>query len=160
VRPGELVAFSVDDLDLEDCIVKVQRYRTKFQTTKSTNGVRLIAISEGLADSLRQHLVGWRPNPRNLIFPGERKNGPLHPSSVVREHLKPLCKKLGIVPRGMNAFRHCSASMMDHLNIPMKIRQERHGHAPGTKITMVHYTHAVSADARMAANALGSLLVN
>ena len=83
---------------------------------------------------------------------------PLHPSCVRRDHLEPLCKSLGIQPKGMKAFRHCSASMMDQAGVPLKVRQERLGHAPGSKVTMVHYTHSVSEDGRIAAAKMGELL--
>ena len=32
------------------------------------------------------------------------------------------------------------------------------GHAPGSKVTMVHYTHSVSEDGRIAAAKMGKLL--
>jgi hypothetical protein len=51
-----------------------------------------------------------------------------------------------------------SATPMEALNAPMKIRQERFGHAPGSNITLAIYTHAVDADDRLLAEQLGEML--
>ena len=116
-------------------------------------------LSQALTEHLREYLRTWRPNSLNLLFVSTT-GGPLHPCSVRRDQLGPICKALGIKAKGLKAFRHCSASLMDRAGVPMKVRQERLGHAPGTKVTMVHYTHTVSEDARLAASAVASLLVN
>jgi hypothetical protein len=47
---------------------------------------------------------------------------------------------------------------MDRLNAPMKVRQERLGHAPGSNITLAVYTHAVGEDDRLLADQLGEML--
>jgi hypothetical protein len=47
---------------------------------------------------------------------------------------------------------------MDRLNAPMKIRQERFGHAPGSDLTLGVYTHAVAEDDRRVAEQLGEML--
>jgi hypothetical protein len=48
--------------------------------------------------------------------------------------------------------------MMDQAGVPMRVRQERLRHAPGSKVTMVHYTHSISEDGRSAAARMGQLL--
>jgi len=47
---------------------------------------------------------------------------------------------------------------MDRLNAPMKIRQERLGHAPGSNLTLGVYTHTVDEDDRVVADQLGEML--
>lgn len=47
---------------------------------------------------------------------------------------------------------------MDQLNAPMKIRQERLGHAPGSDITMAVYTHVLGEGDRKVAQHLGDTL--
>lgn len=160
VRPGELCALKIEDLDLERGIIHVRRsvWRTIFITPKTANAIRDLAISDNLTEHLQVYLKTWKPNADNLLFIS-KCGGPLHPCSVRRDVLIPICTKLGIQAKGLKAFRHCSATMMDQAGVPMKVRQERLGHAPGTKVTMVHYTHSVAGDARMAATAVGSMLV-
>jgi integrase len=76
----------------------------------------------------------------------------------MRSKLHPLLNSLGIQRCGLHAFRHTNSSLMDRLNAPMKTRQERLGHAPGSDITMSVYTHAVSEDDRRIALQLGEIL--
>jgi hypothetical protein len=47
---------------------------------------------------------------------------------------------------------------MDHLKVPMKTRQERLGHAPGSAVTMSTYTHSLGDDDHAIANELGRYL--
>jgi hypothetical protein len=47
---------------------------------------------------------------------------------------------------------------MDQLNAPMKIRQERLGHAPSSDITMAVYTHVLGEGDRQVAQQLGDIL--
>lgn len=47
---------------------------------------------------------------------------------------------------------------MDRLNAPMKIRQERFGHAPGSNLLLGVYTHTVEEDDRLVAEQLGEML--
>ena len=82
----------------------------------------------------------------------------MHPCS--ERSARPDLQDAGDCGEGMESFRHCSATLMDPAGVPMKVRQERLGHAPGTPETMVRYAHTVSDDARLAARAVGSLLVN
>lgn len=84
----------------------------------------------------------------------------LRPSVVTRDQLGRICKKLGIVTRGLKVFRHCSATFMDQENIPIVVRQERLGHRPGSKVTMVHYTHSVPAGHKAAAETVGQILAS
>lgn len=88
------------------------------------------------------------------------ETGMLHPTTIRRDKLAPLCRKLGINVKNMKAFRHGCATMMDQANFPAKVRQERLGHAVGSKVTMVHYTHSLPADHRAAAVAVGGLLAS
>lgn len=161
MRPGELCALDLASLNLDALTIHVSRsaWRSIISTPKTPNAIRTIAITEELAEHIRQYLLNWRPNKGNLLFISPQ-GGPLHPCSVRRDSLGPICDKLSIQAKGLKAFRHGSATLMDQAGVPMKIRQERLGHAPGTKVTMVHYTHSLSQDARSAASTLGSLLTH
>jgi integrase len=69
-------------------------------------------------------------------------------------------ERLGILRCGNYAFRHMNATLMDQLNTPMKTRQSRLGHEPGSPVTLGNYTHAIDADDRMAADRIGALLAS
>jgi integrase len=159
MRAGELCGLRIEDLDLERCVVNVKQsvWRGKAQTPKTVNSIRQFAISPKLAFHLRTYLSMWRPNQLNLVF--ATKNGtPWDQNLVVKRKLHPLLESLGIRRCGMHAFRHTNGSLMDRLNTPMKIRQERLGHAPESDLTLAVYTHPVEADDRLVAEQLGEML--
>jgi integrase len=159
MRAGELCGLRIEDLDLERCAVNVRQsvWRGKVQTPKTENSIRQFAISAKLASHLRTYLSGWQHNRLNLVF--ATKNGtPWDQNLVVKRKLHPLLESLGIRRCGMHAFRHTNGSLMDRLNTPMKIRQERFGHAPGSGLLLGAYTHAVEEDDRRVAEQLGEML--
>ena len=84
-----------------------------------------------------------------------RAGRPWAPCNLMRYKLHPLLDSLGIKRCGLHAFRHTNGSLMDRLNAPMKVRQERLGHALGSDITMAIYTHSVGEDDRRVALQLG-----
>ncbi len=157
MRPGELAGLRLEDVNLEGLSVRVVQsvWAGKLQAPKNANAVRELAISPELAGHLRIYLSAWRPNPLKLLFASQ--NGtPLSSGNVWKRHLGPLLDKLGIKRRGTNAFRHTSACFMDRLNTPMTVRQERLGHAPGSPVTLAHYTHSVGEDNRKVADQMGA----
>jgi integrase len=159
MRAGELCGLRIEDLDLETCVVNVRQtvWRGKVQSPKTVNSIRQFAISPKLAAHLRTFLTSWRPNPLHLLF--ATGNGtPWDQNLIVKRKLRPLLDSLKIQRCGLHAFRHTNGSLMDRLNAPMKVRQERLGHAPGSNITMAVYTHSVSADDRQLAEQLGNIL--
>ena len=159
MRAGELCGLRIEDIDLGQCLVNVKQsvWRGKIQTPKTANSIRQFAISPKLASHLRAYLSTWRPNLLNLAF--ATKNGtPWDQNLIVKRKLHPLLESLGIRRCGLHAFRHTNGSLMDRLNAPMKIRQERLGHAPGSNVTLAIYTHAVGEDDRLVAGQLGEML--
>ncbi len=159
MRAGELCGLRVEDMDLESCIVNVRQsvWRGQVQSPKTVNSIRQFAISPKLNGHLRSFLGTWRSNPLGLVFT-TCTGRPWAPCNLMRSKLHPLLDSLGIKRCGLHAFRHSNGSLMDRLNAPMKVRQERLGHALGSDITMAVYTHAVSEDDRRVADQLGNLL--
>jgi integrase len=159
LRAGELCGLRVTDLGLENAMVSVKQsvWRGTAQTPKTTNAVRTISISQGLAQHLQRYLTTWRPNALGLVF-AMRSGKPWAPCNLMRRHLHPLLDSLGLRRCGLHAFRHSNGSLMDRLCVPMKIRQERLGHASGSAITMERYTHSVGEDDGRTADQIGQLL--
>jgi integrase len=159
MRPGELAGLRIENLHLEDSFIRVTHsvWGGKLQEPKSSNAKRDIMITPALAAHLKSYLSVWKQNDLDLLFCSPTGR-PITPSNVRQFNLGPVCKKLGLKTKGLKAFRHCCASMMDQAGTPLKVRQERLGHAPGSPVTMAHYTHSVSADHRSAATAVGGML--
>jgi integrase len=84
-----------------------------------------------------------------------RKGKRLHPDNFVKRELKPILDKLGL-KGGLHAFRHGNATALDRMNVPMKVRQERLGHAEAQ--TTMGYTHLVNEDDRLLSEKLGEIL--
>lgn len=158
MRAGELCGLRIEDVSLGECFVTVKpSVGRQDSSPKTANSIRQFAISQKLASHLRVYLSTWRPNLLNLMF--ATKNGtPWDQNLVVKRKLHPLLESLGIRRCGLHAFRHTNGSLMDRLNAPMKIHQERFGHAPGSSLTLSIYTHAVEEDDRLVAEQLGEML--
>src|ERR1700677_4539416 len=158
MRAGELFGLRVEDIDLKVWVISVRQtvWRNVIQTPKTANSTRQFAISAALSTHLRSFLNTRRPNLLNLVF-ATKGGKPLDRGNVIRK-LHPLLESLKIKHCGLHAFRHTNGSLMDRLQTPMKVRQERLGHAPGSDITMTAYTHTASEDDRRIAQQLGEIL--
>lgn len=159
IRAGELLGLCLSNIQLDNCMIRITQsvWRGIIQQPKTKRAKRPIAITAELAEHIRSYLSTWKPNEKNLLF-AKPSGKPWTPGFVRRYYLKPLCDKLDIQTAGLKAFRHCSATMMDRAGVPLKVRQERLGHHPGSAVTMVHYTHAIPEDNRAAAVAIGGML--
>jgi integrase len=87
-----------------------------------------------------------------------KKGTPWDANLLVKRKLRPLCGKLRIAPRGLHAFRHGQGTLLDQMNVPVKVRQQRLGHA-SAELTLNIYTHAISSDERKFVEELGSKLI-
>ncbi len=159
LRAGELFGLRAQDVNLEKTSVTVHQavWNRQVQTPKTDNANREFALSPDLGERLRVFLTTWRPNPLGLLF-ASRSGLPLDRSNFVVQKLWPLLDSLGISRCGLHAFRHTNGSLMDRLGAPMKLRQQRLGHAPGSDITMAVYTHLIGDDDHKVAAQLGDIL--
>jgi integrase len=165
IRAGEVVALKKGDIDLVLGVVHVKEsaWRGKLQTPKTDNAIRQIAISPQLVLHIVQYVQNcWRPSEENLLF--STKNGTAFDHyNLVSWQLQPLVVELGIRTAdtvkgvGFKAFRHGSATIMDRMNAPIRMRTERLGHSD-PMMTLGTYTHAVSEDEQRIAAMIGSVL--
>jgi len=154
IRRGEVCGLNVGDVDLANHSIIVKRSVSKRRVLKSPkNGkARVSALSPQLTERLKSFVEG-RSVEEPLFLSKEGKR--LEPDNFVKRHLKPILKKLGL-KGAAHAFRHGNGTLLDSLRAPMKVRQDRLGHAD-PKTTML-YTHAVSEDERRTAEQLGAVL--
>lgn len=158
LRAGELCGLRVDDLDLHQGRVTVNQsaWRGHILDPKSASGIRCFSLSRQMTLHLSSFLLRWRPNVLQLLF-ATRNGTPWDANLLVKRKLHPLLDQLGIARCGLHAFRHANASMMDRLQVPMKVRQQRLGHSD-PKITLGTYTHLASSDDERIATQLGEIL--
>ena len=158
MRAGELCGLRTSDLDLSSGQVSVRQsaWRGKIQSPKTENAYRTIPLSLELCEHLAGFLRTWRPNERHLMF-ANRNGNPWDANLLVKRKMRPLLKSLGIEGGGLHSLRHANETMMDRLNVPMKVRQERLGHSD-PRITLGTYTHTVSEDHKRVADELGKAI--
>ena len=101
-------------------------------------------------------MARWTPNERGLLFV-TRNGTPWDANLVVKRKLYPLLDSLGIERGGLKAFRHANSTLMDRLNVPLKVRQERMGHGDAS-FTLDVYTHVASEDVSRFAAQLDEIL--
>jgi integrase len=161
IRAGELMGVRRKDVDLDKMSIRIVQtvWEGRLQIAKTERASRTIAISESLAEHLREYLASnWTRNTLGLLF-ATRNGNPFDAGNVVQLHLHPIMEKLAISlsPCGFHAFRHTSASLMDGEGVPLRVRQGRLGHAD-PKTTIKIYTHILDNKAdREIANRLGEM---
>jgi integrase len=146
MRAGELCGLRVCDFDLERGLVGVRQsvWRGKVQSPKSENAMRCFALSPRLLAHIADSLKRWKPNEKGLVF-ATRNGTPWDANLLVKRKLYPLLDSLRIARGGLHAFRHTNSTLMDHLGVPLRLRQERLGHSDSS-LTLDVYTHVVSKD--------------
>jgi integrase len=152
---GDLQSFLTNDIDgnaIPVNFIEVRRSRWgRYLTRPKNSKVRPFAISHTLAEALHSYIEQRDKNsPLFLSTEGCR----LHPENLVKRVLKPILRELGIVGAS-HGFRHGNITEMDRMGTPMAVRKSRVGHADDS--TTMKYTHLVSSDARITAEALGKL---
>ena len=161
MRPAEVCGLDAKAIDLENRVISVRQSVSMghIVAPKTAAGYRDFAISEELAEHIREFLNGKR---EGLLFQTP-EGGPWRESKVVERKLNPLLDRLGIehFGKGLKALRHWNSTEMDRAGAPIKVRQTRLGHDdPRTTLGMRNrggYTHIVSADDRAVAAQFGSM---
>jgi integrase len=137
LRFGELAGLHVEDIDYVRGVIRVRRsvWRGIEVSTKTKKGYRDVRIDSSTVVMLKQYL-GDRSTGR--VF--QSKNGtPIDIHAASGEVLKPLCKRLGIEPGGMHAFRHGRVSQLQANNVPADLIKDQIGHS--SLRTTRGYTH-------------------
>jgi integrase len=158
LRIGEVLALTWETVSPENGQIEVKKsvWRGQVKKTKTQAGERTLLISPKLA----AHLATFRDGSvqsgdvvpiraTGLLFSHNGK--PLSADYILRRKFQPFLKSLGLPEAGFHSFRHANATFMDSMNVPMKTRQTRLGHADA-ETTMNIYTHTVTNADRELAN--------
>ena len=130
IRTGEALALQWSDIDFENNQITIQRSVRKgvIKDTTKTGIDRKIDLNKPLKALLlksRAKLQVATP----WLFPNSRTNLPYsEPKSLIRYHLKPILKKLGIKYRTLYATRHTFATSAVENSIPLTYIQRQLGH--------------------------------
>jgi integrase len=153
MRIGEASGLHVDDLDLDNCVIHVQRsvWNGREQAPKTVNAVREIDIDSGLAALLRQH-IGDKKAGRMF----EARNGsPISGNNVLQRVLHPLLERLGIPRAGLHAFRHSRVTMLRKRGTPEDLQKQWIGHSSLRTTDRYSHTHQELEYRRLAASKAG-----
>lgn len=155
LRIGELLALRWRALDLDHGTLAVREsvYEGQFQLPKTPKARRTIPLGPNAVAALQTHRQRMtRTEPTDLVF-ASRKGTPMRESKILTEVLQPAAVEAGLGHVTWHQFRHIHASLLNDLKIPVKIAQERLGHA-SLSTTLNIYTHVVDDSHRKAAEAV------
>jgi integrase len=149
LRIGEALALTKEQANPQTGLIvvkgKVWRGQLK-DTVKSASARRTIPISPRLREHLSEYIRDhWQENPSNLLFTNS-VGRPMRADWVLATQFRPLLDHLGIEKAGFHAFRHTSATILDQIQAPLKVRQDRLGHAKA-EMTLNIYTHVQNEEA-------------
>src|SRR5581483_2253894 len=159
LRRSESFALKWHDVDFENGTASVVRGVVKGHvgTLKTEISRKLVPLHPYQLESL----VAWRAvspycEDDDWVFASHRTRGtkPYWPDMILRRHILPLAKKLGVQKAvGWHTFRRSFTSILKGCGEGVKVVQELARHAtPG--ITLALYAQAFSEDARRAQNNL------
>jgi integrase len=136
-RSGELNGIEITDIDFIRNQIHIRRsvYDGEVQTPKTQNAYRVVDVQPWLIKLIKQH-IGDRKT--GLLFMNKRGQA-LRNTTVLRRHLHPLLKKLGIKKCGMHAFRHGRVSYLVEQGVSRDIIRAWIGH--GSDAMIERYLH-------------------
>jgi len=153
-RLGEALGLRWSDIDFKSGAVRIERQLTEVngkhieQAPKTKAGIRTIALPSFGLEALRrekEHATSVR------VFVTEVGTTPL--VSNLRRALHAICRRLGLPKIRVHDLRHLHLSMLAMANVPVKVAQQRAGHA-SAQMTMRVYVHLLGSEDRLAAEAL------
>jgi integrase len=155
LRIGELLALRWSSLNLEVGALSVREsvFEGKFQAPKTQRALRTIPLGPYAVKAIKEHRNRVsRKGDDDLVF-SNRKGAPLRESKLLTKVLQPAAETAGLGRVTWHQFRHIHSSLLNDLNVPVKIAQEQLGHA-SVSTTLNIYTHAVDASHRKAIEAV------
>ncbi|MGH9544545.1 MAG: tyrosine-type recombinase/integrase [Terriglobales bacterium] len=128
LRAGELAGIRLIDSADERLTVNQSVWHGKTQDPKSDNAVRTLARSPQLIALLWEQIARQKAKQHGFLFSAST-GAPWDMNVFRRRKMRMLLKFLGIRLAGFHAFRHFNVALLDSLFVPLKVIQERAGHA-------------------------------
>ena len=149
LRVAEVVSLNVDQVDFDRCVLRDVRRKGGLVFSVAFNDVVAVALSRYLRDRAAMHV----PESERALFVSDRKKRIAVRS--VEEFVSRYGVLAGIKRRiSPHTLRHASASVLADNGVPIRVVQDRLGHAEVT--TTERYTHVRSQQQRVAATTIGS----
>jgi integrase len=160
LRRGELFALRWTDIDEQARLLTVREavYHGVFSTPKTEAGARRIPLSDTaltLIAEWKTHVEDVKPDA--LMFSTSAGKA-IEPNNVVRRHIFPACKKLGLPLSTWLTFRRTYSSWSHDRGVPGKVVAQLMGHA-NVDTTLNVYTQVMDGSLREAVDRVGSQLI-
>jgi integrase len=164
LRRSELFGLRWEDIDFEQLVLRVTHsiVRNVEGETKTPASHKPVPLPAIVAEELKR----WRAvspyrSEKDFLFPSIQKNGvhPIAPDMILRRHVRPALKKLGIEKHiGWHSFRHGMSNLLRECKVDIKVAQEMLRHA-NPRITMGIYQQTVTDERRAAQDlAFGTMM--
>lgn len=128
MRPGEIAALKVGDIQDGEFNIKQRVYRGVIDSPKTQKSTREIAV-ESLADLLNEHLAMLPDNsPEAWLFPSENGKTPISASNLYRRRLKPVVEAAGLKRFNFQAMRATFNTLYADSEPDAKVRADVMGH--------------------------------
>jgi integrase len=138
LRAGELAGLRLIDIADERLTVNQSVWHGKTQDPKTDNAVRTLALSPQLITLLWEQIARQKTKEHEFLFSAST-GAPWDMNVFRRRKMRMLLKSLGIRQAGFHAFRHLNVALLDSLCVPLKVIQERAGHALTGSFTLDVY---------------------
>jgi integrase len=163
LRRSELFALKWKDVDFQAKQIHVTRsiVQNVVGLCKTESSQKPVPAHHDLVEALREW-YGQTPyqSSESWVFASPVNQGrwPYLAQQIMRHHILPVARKLGITKRiGWHTFRHTYSTLLRSTGAELKIMQELLRHST-IRVTLDTYTQAVTAEKRTAQAAVVALL--
>lgn len=122
MRTGELMALMWEDVDFENSCIYLQRSVTKGRMTLGNAGgknhKRVVYVMPPVLEVLRS---AKNESSCKWLFPSRKGSYFRESKSIVKNHFKPLLKKLGVTYKTLYATRHTFSSVAANLRVDTEL---------------------------------------
>ena len=159
LRRGELLGLKWEDLDLEQCTLRVQRQVSRINgevveaPLKTKNSYRTISLGEDAVGILKEQRK--KCGGSEYVFPSPT-GGPISPDSVI-QMLHRVLKRAGLPKVRFHDLRHTFATVALQNGVDIKTVSGMLGHY-SAGFTLDTYAHVTTAAQREAAKTMGNVL--
>ena len=159
LRRGELLGLKWEDLDLEQCTLRVQRQVSRINgevveaPLKTKNSYRTISLGEDAVGILKKQKK--KCGDSEYVFPSPT-GGPISPDSVI-QMLHRVLKRAGLPKVRFHDLRHTFATVALQNGVDIKTVSGMLGHY-SAGFTLDIYAHVTTQAQREAAKTMGSVL--
>ena len=163
MRVGEILALTWDDLDEENCTIRVNKQVQRINgeltlnTPKTASSIRTISICQDCVDELlnmrkRQTFV------TKLMFPSPTTHGYRDPKTITKR-LHRIQERAGVQQIRFHDLRHSFATLSLEEGMDIKTVSHMLGHTDAG-FTMNTYMHVTDTMQKQVADTMGSLIKN